>query len=260
MIRGGRAGYDRLQVLARKFWPATSEFLERAGVSPGMRCLDLGCGGGDVSLRLAQLVGPNGHVLGIDMDEVKLDLARREAEEQDISNVEFRTGNVTEWHAECTYDLVYSRFLLQHLRRPVELLGRMWDAVAAGGVIAVEDADFDGMFSEPANEGFEFLKRIYPQVLARYGGDSTGGRKLHGYFLTVGIPDPELRLLQRVDTSGEAKTLCLLTLEATADAIVSEDLATRAEVEAALESLAAFTNDPATLIGDPRTFQVSARR
>ena len=42
------------------------------------------------------------------------------------------------------YDLVYSRFLLQHLSRPVELLPRMWAAVRAGGVIAVEDADFDG--------------------------------------------------------------------------------------------------------------------
>jgi hypothetical protein len=157
----------------------------------------------------------------------------------------YRTGNVTEWYAECAYDLVYGRYLLQHLRRPVDLLGRMWEAVAPGGTIAVEDADFEGMFSEPANEGFEFLKRMYPQVLARYGGDSTAGRKLHGYFLTVGIPEPELRLLQRVDTSsGEAKTLCLLTLEATADAIVSEQLATRSEVDMALESLAAFTDDP----------------
>lgn len=58
VIRGGQEGYERLQVLAAARRPSTLEFLELAGLRPGMRCVDLGCGGGAVSLELAELAGP----------------------------------------------------------------------------------------------------------------------------------------------------------------------------------------------------------
>lgn len=73
-IRGGRAGHDRLALLAEARRDDTRELLELAGVRTGMACLDLGCGGGEVSFDIARLVGPAGRVVGLDMDEVKLDL------------------------------------------------------------------------------------------------------------------------------------------------------------------------------------------
>jgi 2-polyprenyl-3-methyl-5-hydroxy-6-metoxy-1,4-benzoquinol methylase len=106
-----------------------------------MRCLDLGCGGGEVTFELARLVGAQGHVTGVDMDEVKLSLARATAAERGLTNVEFRAGNVNDWDEPAGFDLVYCRFLLQHLSRPVDLLRRMWAAVTSGGAIVVEDAD-----------------------------------------------------------------------------------------------------------------------
>lgn len=72
IIRGGVEGKRRLEVVARVMWPTTSRVLAEAGLAPGMRCLDLGCGGGDVTLQLATSVGPLGQVIGIDMDETKL--------------------------------------------------------------------------------------------------------------------------------------------------------------------------------------------
>jgi SAM-dependent methyltransferase len=94
------------------------------------------------------------------------------------------------WNEASAYDVVYTRFLLHHLSRPVELLRRMWAAVRPGGVIIVEDADFDGWFCHPPNEGFDFFLRAYRQVVARRGGDHAAGRKLHAYFTAAGIPDP----------------------------------------------------------------------
>ena len=260
MIRGGREGYDRLRILARARWPDTAELLARAGVRPGMRCVDLGCGGGEVTFEIARLVGAAGHVTGVDMDEVKLALGRESATQQGCSNVAFRVGNVTDWDEPAGYDLVYCRFLLQHLSRPVDLLRRMWAAVAPGGAIVVEDADFGGLFCHPANDGFAFYARIYPRVLPLRGGDAAIGRKLYGYFLEAAIPDPNLRLVQRADVTGEAKTLSLSTLEATADAIVDEGLASVDEVNTALADLAAFTADRATVVGDPRVFQLWCSR
>jgi hypothetical protein len=80
------------------------------------------------------------------------------------------------------------------------------------------------------------------------------------YFRDAGISGPAVRLLQVVNTGGDAKVMLLLTLEAIADSIVSAGLATADEVTAAIEDLRAFTADPDTLVSDPRIFQVWAGR
>src|SRR5260221_2881410 len=224
VIRGGRAGYERLQLLARDRWPDTRALFAHAGVGaglPGMRCIDLGCGGGEVTFELAKLIAPGGTVIGVDMDEIKLALARDAAAERGVMNVAFRALNVYDWDEPATYDVVFCRFLLHHLSQPVALLLRMWAAVRPGGVIIVEDADFDGWGCHPANEGFAFFLRTYREVVRRGGGDHAIGRKLYAYFLDAGIPDAHVGLVTPLYVAGEGKTLALSTLEATAAAILT---------------------------------------
>src|SRR3954469_4264147 len=93
-IRGGIAGRERLRILARTLHTGTSALFDRLGVGAGLCCLDVGCGGGDVTLELARRVGPRGRVIGVDLDAAKLDLARQEAAAQGLINVEFRTLDV----------------------------------------------------------------------------------------------------------------------------------------------------------------------
>ena len=69
VLRGGRAGAERLRLLNRVKWPTTEPLLEAAGLRAGMSCLDVGCGGGDVTLKMAALVGAEGHVVGVDRDQ-----------------------------------------------------------------------------------------------------------------------------------------------------------------------------------------------
>ena len=260
VLRGGREGYDRLRVLAAARRASTLELFQLTGLRPGMRCVDLGCGSGDVTLDMAALAGPAGWVAGIDADQAKLELAREAARERGLANVVFEVADVGRWAGPGEYDFVYCRFLLQHLARPVDLLRRMWDAVRPGGVLAVEDADLEGLFCDPDNAGSSFYQRMYVEVLARNGGDPTCARRLARYFRETGIPAPEMRLLQQVNADGDAKAMPLLTLEAIADSIVHAGLATAGEVTAAIEDLRAFTTRPETLISDPRIFQVWARR
>jgi SAM-dependent methyltransferase len=260
VIRGGERGYERLALLARTRWPDTAALFARAGLSPGMRCIDLGCGGGQVTLEIARLVAPDGSAVGVDMDEVKLDLARQAAAEGGLANVEFRQLNVRDWDEPGSYDAVYSRFLLQHLSEPADMLGRMWAAVRPRGVLIVEDADFDGWCCHPPNEGFAFFVRSYAEVLRRRGGDHALGRKLYGGFLAAGIPGREVGIVQPVWTGEDGKSLAWSTLEASAEAIVAERVASQEEVTAALASLWQFTADPQTLISGPRIFQLWSSR
>ena len=260
VIRGGREGYERLALLARVFWSGTKALFERVGIGSGMTCLDLGCGGGTVTFQLARLVGTGGQVIGVDMDEIKLALARAAASEQGFSNLEFKAMNVYDWHEPDVYDIVYCRMLLQHLSQPVGLLKKMWAAVKPGGALIVEDSDFDGAFCYPPNDGYDLCIRNYCKLLESYGGDAEIGHKLYGYFLEAGIPNPNLSINQPVNATGEMKRLKLLTLEATADSMLGQGLASRGEIDAAIASLAAFTDDPQTLIAESRLFQLWSRK
>ena len=87
VIRGGVEGRERLRLLSAVMGPSTRALLAEVGIAAGAACLDLGCGGGDVTFELARALGPGGRVLGVDLDEIMVDMARREAEEHRLSNV-----------------------------------------------------------------------------------------------------------------------------------------------------------------------------
>ena len=79
VLSSGDAGRERLRILARVMERGTRSLLDKASVSPGQACLDVACGGGDVSQIFADQVGPTGRVVGVDLDVVKLEIARNEA-------------------------------------------------------------------------------------------------------------------------------------------------------------------------------------
>ena len=258
VIRGGDEGYRRLLLLARDRRGDTLALLRRADVHAGQRGVDVGCGGGEVTFDLAALVDP-AIVVGLDMDAIKLDHARLAAAERGVTNVEFQVVDVTEWDEPASYDVVYSRFLLQHLTEPVAMLRSMWAAVRPDGILIVEDADFDGWCCYPPCEAFDFFVRSYSQTLDRRGGDHTSGRKLYQRFAEAGIPTPAHAVVQSTRTD-ETKTLAWSTLNATADAIVTDGIATRQQLADALGELERYTDDPTTLIVGPRIFQYYTHR
>ena len=95
IIRGGVEGRERLRILSRVMRPTTLPLLERAGLRAGMVCLEVGCGGGDLAFDMARITGPEGSVLGTDIDQTKIELARQEAAVQQLTNVEFRLADIT---------------------------------------------------------------------------------------------------------------------------------------------------------------------
>src|SRR5215831_7378096 len=133
ILRGGEQGAERLKLLARVKWPTTKALLRKVGLRAGMHCLDIGCGNGAVTLKLAKWVGPSGRVVGIDRDERCLELARQEAIRQQLPAL-FRTQRISELGDLATYDLVYSRFLLTHLPDPGQAIARFVSAARPGGL------------------------------------------------------------------------------------------------------------------------------
>ncbi len=260
VISGGRSGFERLRVLSRVWGDTTESLLRSVGVGPGMRCLDVGCGAGDVSLLLASLVGPSGAVVDSDSDGVQLDLVRAECQRLGVTTVELVLEDVMELEVSGAYDVVYSRFVLEHLPDPLEALRRMWRAVRPGGLLVAEDGDFLADFCEPPHPGFDFWQYAYQETLRRHGGDPLSGRLLHSRFREVGIADPQLEVVQHVYLTGEGKLMPYLTIARTALKIIASGVATRAEVDVALAQLEALANDTTTAVSSPRLFQCWARK
>ncbi len=260
IIRGGKEGRDRLSVLARVLQPTTLALIDRVGSIDGATVVDVGCGGGDVTFDLAERVGPDGRVVGIDLDETKLELARAEARDRGIANIDFRNANVTERWPVGDVDLIYARFILTHLTDPSALVARAKEALRPRGHILAEDIDFAGHFSDPACPAFERYQELYLAAARKRGADPFIGRRLARLFDEAGFTDVGLGLVQPFGRDGDAKRIASLTFAAIAPSVISAGLATQAEVDGVQAGLDAFTARPDTTISLPRIFRAWGRR
>ena len=148
-IRGGLEGKKRLDLLARVMLPTTVQLLDRVGLIRGMKCLDVGCGGGHVAMLIAGIVGPEGRVVGTDTDAEILAFSKEDAEAAKLTNVTFQQLDACACVGHEEFDLAYARFLLSHLNEPEKCLAAMVEACAPGGTIVIEDTDFAGSFCYP---------------------------------------------------------------------------------------------------------------
>ena len=93
-------GAARLAVLGRVKWAGTIGLLRRLGLGTGMHCLDVGCGSGSVTLAMARMVGPTGHVVGFDRNKTVLRWAVDAAKRQSVGQATFCTADVHDLQLE----------------------------------------------------------------------------------------------------------------------------------------------------------------
>lgn len=259
-IRGGIPGRERLRILARVMQASTNAFLDRLDVRNGFMCLDVGCGGGDVTTELARRAAPRGKAVGLDIDDTKVQLARQECKQHGVQNVEFRTLDIRTEHAGSEFDLVYARFLLTHLDNPAQTVAAFCDHLRPGGLVAVEDIDFSGSFAYPDCPAFRRYLELYCGVVRRRGGDPNIGGRLPILLAEAGFENVDLTVVQPMGLQGEVKRINVLTLENIAGAILEDDAATRQEIDALVHELSEFAANPRTLAGLPRIVQAWGRR
>ena len=259
-IRGGKEGKKRLNVLARVLAPTTGQLLARVGLISGMKCLDVGCGGGHVAISMARLVGPQGHVVGTDSDAEILSLARQDAEAAKVANVKFQQLDACAFLARNAFDLAYARFLLSHLNEPNTCLVAMTQACAPGGIIVIEDTDFTGSFCYPICDAYERYNELYQALVQRRGGDPNIGPKVPAILREAGIQEVELNVIQPAHIRGEGKLMAPLTMSRISDSLIAEGLATKTETRRILSELNRVATDCETVISLPRIFQVWGKR
>jgi ubiquinone/menaquinone biosynthesis C-methylase UbiE len=111
----------------------TEELFERFPPPVGGRCIDIGCGFGDTTQRLAELVGPEGFALGTDSSPRFIEDARREAAEAGVENVEFEASDAQTAEWEPVHDYAFSRMGTQFFAAPVPAMRAIRGALKPGG-------------------------------------------------------------------------------------------------------------------------------
>jgi SAM-dependent methyltransferase len=113
--------------------------LERLGVGLGWRCADVGAGGGDVSVALAEMVGRDGRVYAVDSDPLARDEVARAAAAAAHAQVIALTQAGEDLSLPEEVDLAFCRFLLLHVLDPLVVVRMMAKAVRAGGWVVAQE-------------------------------------------------------------------------------------------------------------------------
>ncbi len=188
----------RLDLQGLLYHDVTRRALMDAGVAPGMRVLDVGCGTGDVSMVAAEIVGPDGSVLGVDRGEPALRAARAKADRLGLSHADFQAREIAELDPSAAFDALVGRFVLMHQPRPAEVLRAAAGAVRPGGVVVMIESWMEllleGVHSEPHSPLYDRVVRFQCEVVRRAEADLRAGGRLRATFLDAGLPAPACRL------------------------------------------------------------------
>jgi 2-polyprenyl-3-methyl-5-hydroxy-6-metoxy-1,4-benzoquinol methylase len=259
VLKTGEAGAERLRILAAAKRPSTETLLDRIGLTPGMRVLDVGCGIGEVTRELALRVLPEGRAVGVDADAGYVETARGDSARFGLP-VDFRTADACCLAGESGYDVVYSRFLLHHLPDPVRAMAAMAAALRPGGLLVVEDIDAAGHLCHPACAEFDRYVQLYISLLRHNGGDACIGPRLPAMMADTGLEGIEAEVVTPTFLDGPGRRLSRMTLDHLRQRLSSAGLSDDAEIDALIAGLGRFTSDPRHFLSMSRVFQVCARR
>jgi len=229
------AEHRRLVEQARFLRPSTERVFRAAGIAAGMRVLDVGCGVGDVSFLVADLVGPTGAVVGIDLDANAIAFAEQRRSAMNLVNVSFVHGDFRSEPLAGQFDAAVGRLVLMYQADPTQALRAIASRVRADAIFA---------FQEPALTAMPWLTPDLPlltavlgwtrEVFARSGAHRDVGAELYWRMRDAGLvphPVPLGEVALDVGPESVAYSRWATLTRSLLPKIVEYNLATEAQVD-----------------------------
>ena len=196
--------YQRLRDQALMWQRATEEVLDRVGLKLGMNCLDVGSGPGAVMRLMADRVGPQGRVTGIEIDgklaaQALADLRAQGGAQFNLIEADMLALDTV---PGAPFDLTFCRLFLMHMQDPVAALEKMSFWTKPGGVVVAQEFDFGAIAVEPICPAMAEFNRLFEGVFRGHGRNLRAGRQLPAQFEAAGLGLPD-------GTLAEAKYLPL---------------------------------------------------
>ena len=168
--------------------------VERLALPPGARVLDAGCGSGASAIPAAERVGPCGNVIGVDVAERLLAIARRKAAERGLRNVEFRHGDMRQLsYPDAYFDAVLCVFAVFFAADMAAQARELWRMVRPGGQLAV--TTWGPRLFEPASSGWRAsVRALRPDLYSALNpwDRITEPEALRELLSEAGVPEAEI--------------------------------------------------------------------
>ena len=203
----GRTSHETTRLIeqSRIYGESTLRLCQRAGITEGMRVLEIGSGAGDVALTLAELVGPTGQVIGVDINATILDTARQRATDAGVRNVEFVAGDARTLTFSNTFDAIVGRFVLMYMAEPRQAFAKLITHLKPGGIAAFQEPEytFYPALLHPDTPLMNQLIQWILDVFEHSGAHLDMGFGLYRAFVDAGLSPPTMHLESPI---GAAKT------------------------------------------------------
>ena len=209
----------------------TRLLLRAAGIGPGLRVLDLGTGIGHLATIAAELVGPQGRVVGIDRSSRFLEVAAKRA--SSLPQVQFVESDVRSWQSAEPFDAVIGRLILFHLPDPSEVLRHHAAALRPGGLVVALDYDVGSLRAEPP---LPLLVESADRILAAFrsaGANPTIGARLALILAEAGLTGVQTFGIQGYLGPDDPRGPAMLTgvMRSLAPQMVAAGIATLADLD-----------------------------
>jgi len=214
---------QRLIRQARVLAPLTERFLRDAGISSGMRVLDIGCGMGDVTMIAAQLVGSAGHVTSIDLDQASIETAHKRAVALGLENTSFSRADITAYAPAGPFDAIVGRLVLLFIRDPVAIINRLCGMLRPGGILALQEPTWKLGLDYTVHLPLHLAVSKAARDAFQAGGACTEmEQQLYQGFIAAGLHAPQLRVELPVGNSPAVRRLLPDLLAAVMPNIISK--------------------------------------
>lgn len=221
----------RLSQQDRIFAPHSENLFRQAGITTGMRVIDVGCGVGDTTVLLARIVGPAGSVTGVDRDAASLEAAERTVAEAGLSNVNFQQRTLPDIDLDAPADALAGRLILLHFDDPASILTKLTRYVRPGGIVTFQDVTVSRARSVPEVPLWTRLTEWVGAGTTLAGGGPDFGDRLPAVFRRAGLPHPQAVAVSIAgDADSPVPSYQVQTARSLAPLIVARGAATAEEV------------------------------
>ncbi len=200
---------ERLGLQHRLWSDAAHEAWKRAGLVPGARALDVGCGPGYAAFDLAQLVQSRGRVVGVDESANFISHVREQAAVRRLPQLEARVGDVQRLgdvlERDERFELAYARWVLCFVPDPGAVIAGAAAALAPGGRLVIHDYfNYECMTAAPRRESFTRVVRATARSWRKPGGDPDVMARVPRLVAAAGLELEHLDVRQRIARPGES--------------------------------------------------------
>ncbi len=163
---------ERLRFQHSVWGAVTNKFFDRLNITNGMKCLDAGAGPGFVAMDLRERVGASGEITALEPSQFYLEWFKEESKKRGWSNIKFILGTAeTAPLPQKYYNFIFVRWVVGFVADPEKFLAQLFASLRPGGIIAVQDYNYEGLSLFPRGGAFDGMADAVRAYWRSGGGD-----------------------------------------------------------------------------------------